>query len=86
MRDVFQQRPVLLAQRHPVIAVHIRNIEPVAITPPDFVENLVPFFDGNAIEYQACCRNSFPGPIALRVRVVEVESRSLAQHHFRSVA
>src|SRR5207247_2517975 len=47
MSHVLQQRLVLLAQRHPVITMHVRNIEEVAVTPPYFVKDLVPLFSRN---------------------------------------
>ena len=43
---VLQPGLVLLAQRLPIVPVHIRGVEKVAIPPPDLVENLRPFLLG----------------------------------------
>jgi len=50
MGDVLKQRLVLFAQGDPVIAVHIRNVEPIAIPSPNLIEDLVPFFNRNSID------------------------------------
>jgi hypothetical protein len=57
MRDILQQR-LACSRSAPIIAVHVRDIEPVAITPPDFVEYLVPL--GRARDrYQARGQTGF---------------------------
>ena len=49
MGHILQQRFVLLAQRDPVVAVHVRNVEPVAIASPNLIEDLVPLVNRNSI-------------------------------------
>src|SRR3989475_10522988 len=85
MRDVLQQRLVLLAQRHPVIAVHVRHVEPVAITPPDFVEDLVPLFGRHPIDDQAGGGDWLLRFVALWGRVEQTERWSLAHEHLRAI-
>src|ERR1043165_4924938 len=85
MGHILQQRLVLLAQRDPVEAVHIRHIEPVAITSPNLVEDLVPFFSRHAIDIQTRSRNGLARSFALRRRVVKVVSGSLSNENFRAV-
>ena len=53
MGHVLQQRLVLLAQRYPIKAVHVRHVEPITISTPHFIEDLVPLFRRNAIDVQA---------------------------------
>src|SRR6266566_1006208 len=86
MGDVLQQWLILFAQRDPVIAVHVRHIEPVAITPPDFVEDLVPLFGGYPVDSQASGRNRFSAFVSLRCRVKETEARGLSDQNFCTVA
>src|SRR6266550_7891805 len=86
MGDVLQEWLVLFTQRYPVIAVHVRHIEPVAITPPDFVEDLVPLFGGYPIDSQAGGRNRFSAFVSLRCRVKETEARGLSGQDFCAVA
>src|SRR6266404_9995716 len=86
MRDILQERLVLFAQRYPVIAMHVRDIEPVAITPPDFIEDLVPLLGGHAVDGETGGGNRFAGLIALRSCVIETEARTLSHQNFRTVA
>src|SRR5687768_8043082 len=88
MRDVFQQRLVLLANRVPIPTVHVRHVEPVAITSPHFVENLVPFFRRNTIDKQTRRRNRLSRTITGWCRVVEAPGRCgwpLGHEHFGTV-
>jgi hypothetical protein len=50
---VGQERPVLLAQRLPVVAVHVLHVEEVAVATPDLVEDLGPLVGGNAVHVHA---------------------------------
>src|SRR5258708_34038684 len=86
MGHVLQQRLVLFAQRYPVIAVHVRYIKPVAITPPHFIEDLVPLFGGYAIDRESGGGHWLAAFVALRSCVIEAESRSLSHQDFRPVA
>src|SRR6202140_1724417 len=85
MSDVLQQRLVLLAQRHPVITVHVGHIEPIAISPPDLVEDLVPLFGRYAVDDQPGCGNRLSRFVAERSRVIKTECRSLTYENFRTV-
>src|SRR5687768_2010725 len=85
MRNVLQHWLVLLAQRDPVVAVHVWHIEKVAIPPPNFVKDLVPLFSGNAIDKQAGRRDWFSGFVTLRSCVVKVVAWSLRHQEFRSI-
>src|SRR2546425_5196916 len=85
MCDIFQQRLVLLAQRRPVITVHVRHVEPVAITPPDFVEDLVPLFGRHAIDDQAGHRDWLLGSVALWRRVEQTERGALPHEDLRPI-
>src|SRR5258708_39663450 len=86
MRDVLQQWFVLLAQRDPMVAVYVRTVEPVAIPPPDFIENLVPLFGGHAIDDQSGGGNRLTALIALRRRIINSKARRASHHYFRTVA
>ncbi len=86
MGDVLQERFVLFAQRYPVIAMHVRHIEPVAITPPDFVEDLVPLFGRNTIHNQTGRCYRLAGLVTQRSCVVETKSWSLPHQNFRPIA
>src|SRR5262249_35436057 len=85
MGDVLQERLILLAQSYPVIAVHVRNIEPVAIAAPDFIENLVPFFGRYAIDYQAGSRDRFSAFVSLWRRIKQAETRRLSDQDFCAI-
>ena len=52
MGDVLEERRVLLAQRLPVVAVHVLDVEPVAVAAPDLVEDLVPLLDRDAVDHE----------------------------------
>ena len=85
MLHILQQRLVLFAQGHPIVAVHIRHVEPVAIPPPDFVEDLVPFLLRHAINNQPGGGNRLPGFVALRRGVVKVVTRALDHEQLGAV-
>ena len=85
MTHVFEQRLVLFAQCDPIVAVHVRHIEPIAITAPHFVEDLVPLFDWNSIDIQSSGRNCFARFIACGRRIVKVVTLALANKHFRTI-
>src|SRR5713101_3976609 len=85
MRDVLQQRAILFAERHPVIAVHVRYVEPVAIPSPDFIENLVPLFGGHPIDDQSGRGNRLAALIALRSRIINGKGRTGSHHYLRTV-
>ncbi len=42
MTDGIDQRLVFAAQRLPIVAMHVRDIEIIAVAAPHFGENLVP--------------------------------------------
>src|SRR5262245_29211867 len=65
--------------------MHVRNIEPVAISSPDFVEDLIPLFGRDAIYEQTCSRNSLASAFTLRSRVVQVCAWSLKHQYLRSI-
>ena len=76
----------MLAQRDPIIAVHVRHIEPIAIAAPDFVEDLVPFFGRHAIDGQAGGRNRLAALVTLRRCIVKTKALRAAHEDFRSIA
>ena len=51
--DVGEQRAVLLPERLPVVAVHVRGVEEVAEAPPDLVEDLRPLLGRHPVDGQA---------------------------------
>src|SRR5437764_7384205 len=83
---VWQQWLVLIAPRDTVKAVHVRHIEPIAIAAPDFIEDLIPFFSGHAIDYEARGRNWFARFVALRRRIIQTKTWPLPRQDFRTVA
>ncbi len=86
MRHVLQQRFVLFAQRYPVIAVHVGHIEPIAIAPPDFVENLGPLFSRHAIDHKSGCGNRFAGFVSLWRCIIKTKGRAVPHQDLCAVA
>src|SRR5262249_21443731 len=78
MGYVLQQWLVLLAQSNPVVAMHVRYVEIVAIASPDFVEDLLPFLRRHAVVHKPANRHRFLVAIALRGRVQHAETRTLS--------
>ena len=52
VRHVIHQRTVLVAERVPVVSVHVFGIEEVPIAPVDLVEHLDPFLVRNPVDHQ----------------------------------
>src|SRR5438876_8511875 len=85
MRYVLEQRAILFAQRHPIVAMHVRYVEPVAIAAPDFIENLVPLLGGDTIDDQSGRRNRLAASVALRSRIINGKGRPVARQDFGAV-
>src|SRR5262249_61351379 len=66
--------------------MHVGYVKPVAITTPDFIEDLIPLFDRYAINHQPGSRNRFSALVALRRGVVEIQRRPLSHQHLRAIA
>ena len=78
MGDVLQQRPVAVAQRLPVVAVHVLDVEEVAEPPPDLVEDLRPFLGRHAVDHQPA--GGHRGGVAA-ARRVDVPATPCAHQH-----
>src|SRR5580765_3090289 len=65
--------------------MHVRNIEPVAITPPYFIEDLVPFLRWNPVDKKSPGRNRLLRLVSLRSGVIEVVAGTLRHQQLRSV-
>ena len=66
--------------------MHVRHVEPVAITAPDFVEDLVPFFHRHAIDDQTGDGDRLLCAVALGRCVEQTERRALPHEHLRTIA
>src|SRR6185295_9023984 len=64
------KRLILFAQRFPIVAVHVWNVEEIPVSPPRLVEYLVPLFGGHAINSETGCGDGFAALVALRRRIV----------------
>src|SRR6266511_2234919 len=65
--------------------MHIRNVEPVAITPPNFIEDLRPLLSRNPIDKKSSGRTRLLRFVSLWRRIVKVVSRALGHQHFRTI-
>src|SRR6266545_1679426 len=65
--------------------MHIRNVEPVAITPPNFIEDLRPLLSRNPIDKKSSGRNRLLCFVSLWRRIVKVVRRALGHQHFRTI-
>ena len=82
--DMRKPRPVLFPDRLPVVAVHVGNVEEVAIAPPDFLEDRSPFLRRHKIDLNAGHRERLR-VLGIRLRVEDPEGSPPPHEQFLSV-
>src|SRR5208283_5693112 len=85
MRDVRKKLTVASADRFPIVAMHVRRVEEVAVATPNFIEDLGPFFGGYAFRHEARGGDSFLRGGASGRGIVDAEALGLANEHSRAV-
>src|ERR1039457_6970778 len=85
MRHVWQKLAVALPQGLPIVTVHVGRVEEIAVAPPHFVEDVVPFRDRVFLQHQPGGRDGFLCAGAGRCCVVHVPDLLLADKHFRPI-
>src|SRR5579859_272757 len=85
MGDEVHQRAVLRQQRVPVVAVHVFDVEEVAVTAADFVVHFDPLFVGHAINHEVGGGNGFGTGLPFRLGIEELEAGFVADDDFAAV-
>ena len=85
MSNVINKRAILVAQRVPIIAVHILDVEEIAVTSHNFVEDFDPLLLWNAVHHEAVGGNILRAGFAFGLEVVKFESAPVAHQDFLAV-
>ncbi len=82
--NVFEKGAVPIAERPPVVPVHVLDVEEVAKPPPHLVEDLPPLLGRNPIDHQAARRHVLGLPV--RLGVEQLVGSSLPHEHLGPIA
>ena len=77
---------VILADLRPVVTMHVLDIKPIAVAPPNLVKYLVPFLDRVYLGNHPGGRDVFTALIPLRVRIQDGKGARGRRHELRAVA
>ena len=76
MSDMCKPRTIAVADRGPVVSVHVLRVKEIPIAPPHLVENRFPFVRGNEVQLHLRRRQSL-GILGFGLRVEELERPAL---------
>ena len=65
--------------------MHVLDVEEIAVTAPDFVEDFHPFLLRDAIDHQTVCGDGFAARLSFRLHVVQFEVALLAHQNLLAV-